>query len=184
MVQGVTPPAPLPVVLHVVGFALFTILGAFQFAPGFRRMEPHWHRAAGCVLVASGLVAAIAGLWMSFFAPLPESDGPLLAFFRLVVGVTMVAAITLGVAALHRRDIRAHRAWMMRAYALAQGTGTQVFVMLPWLLVFGDMTPLQKALLMGFAWLVTAAVAEWIVWGRPMPWRVAPQQGRASDAAA
>ena len=39
--------SPLPVVLHIVGAAVFIILGAFQFAPRFRRRWPGWHRAAG-----------------------------------------------------------------------------------------------------------------------------------------
>ena len=29
--------SPVPVVLHIVGAAVYAILGAFQFAPGFRR---------------------------------------------------------------------------------------------------------------------------------------------------
>ena len=44
--------SPLPVVLHIVGAAVYAILGAFQFAPGFRRRRPGWHRAAGRLLVA------------------------------------------------------------------------------------------------------------------------------------
>ena len=35
---------PLPVVVHILSATLFCILGAFQFAPGFRRSRPDWHR--------------------------------------------------------------------------------------------------------------------------------------------
>ena len=43
--------SPLPVVLHIVSASVYAILGAFQFASGFRRRRPGWHRAAGRLLV-------------------------------------------------------------------------------------------------------------------------------------
>src|SRR3954468_13673683 len=48
--------SPLPVALHIVGATLFCVLGALQFAPASRRLR--WHRAAGRVVLPSGLVAA------------------------------------------------------------------------------------------------------------------------------
>ena len=39
----------------------------------------------------------------------------------------MGVSIILGLAAIRRRDIVTHRAWMTRAYALALGAGTQAF---------------------------------------------------------
>ena len=36
--------SPLPVVLHILSASVYAILGAFQFAPGFRRRMPGWHR--------------------------------------------------------------------------------------------------------------------------------------------
>ena len=46
---------------------------------------------------------------------------------RLVVASAMAVCVVLGFAAIRRRDIAAHRAWMIRAYALALGAGTQAF---------------------------------------------------------
>ncbi len=54
--------APLPMVLHILSASLYCVLGAFQFAPGFRRGRPGWHRGAGRLLVPCGLVAALSGL--------------------------------------------------------------------------------------------------------------------------
>lgn len=59
--------SPLPVVLHIVSAAAFIVLGAFQFVPGIRRRKPGWHRRAGRLLVGSGLIAALSGLWMTQF---------------------------------------------------------------------------------------------------------------------
>jgi hypothetical protein len=62
--------SPVPVVVHIVSATLYSVLGAFQFAPGLRRWKPGWHRAAGkWILVPSGLAAALSGLWMTQFYP-------------------------------------------------------------------------------------------------------------------
>ena len=37
----------------------------------------------------------------------------------------MALAIVLGLAAIRRRDIARHRAWMIRGYAIGLGAGTQ-----------------------------------------------------------
>lgn len=170
---GVTPDnarffaSPLPVALHIVSSSVYALLGAFQFAPGFRRRRPGWHRAAGRVLVLCGLAAALSGLWMTQFYPWPEYDGRWLYGLRLLFGSAMVSALVLGVAAIRRRDARRHRAWMIRAYAVGLGAGTQVFTHLPWLL-FPDLQgePL-RTLCMGAGWVINLAVAEWIIRKRP-----------------
>jgi uncharacterized membrane protein len=155
--------APLPVVLHILSVTLFCILGAFQFSTGFRRRRSGWHRAAGRIVVAGGLVAALTGLWMTQFYPPVENDGDLLYGFRLLFGSAMVVSIVLGFAAIRRRDIARHRAWMMRGYAIGMGAGTQALVHLPWLLIVGTPGELARALLMGAGWVVNLAVAEWII---------------------
>ena len=160
--------APAPVVIHIVGSLLFCLVGAFQFAPAFRRRSPAWHRNAGIVLAAAGIAAALSGLWMAQFYPLaPHLQGPLLYGFRLAVGVGMVASIALGWLAMRRRNLAAHRAWMMRGNAIGQGAGTQVIVTLLWVLAFGAPGDLSRDLLMGAAWLINLAVAELIIRRRP-----------------
>lgn len=154
--------SPLPVVLHIVSASLYAVLGAFQFAPGFRR-RPGWHRAAGRVLVLCGLAAALSGLWMTQFYPWPEYDGRLLYVLRLLFGSAMALALVLGVAAIRRRDVLRHRAWMIRAYAVGLGAGTQVLTHLPLLLFPAALGELTRALCMGAGWVVNLAVAEWLI---------------------
>ena len=57
--------SPVPVVLHIVCASVYVILGAFQFAKGFRRRRPGWHRVAGRLLIACGLLVGLSGLWMT-----------------------------------------------------------------------------------------------------------------------
>ncbi len=52
--------APMPVVLHIISVTVYSLLGAFQFAPDLRRKRPEWHSAAGCVLFLAGLVVALS----------------------------------------------------------------------------------------------------------------------------
>ncbi|MEV4096897.1 DUF2306 domain-containing protein [Streptosporangium saharense] len=154
---------PLPVVAHIVGASLYGIVGAFQFATGFRRRRPGWHRTAGRVLVVCGLVTALSGLWMTVFYPRPAGDGDLLAAFRLVFGTAMAVSLVLGLVAVRRRDFRRHRAWMIRAYAIGVAAGTQAFTQLPWILLVGPLDETPRALLVGAGWIINLTVAEWII---------------------
>ncbi|PZG17674.1 hypothetical protein C1I95_14955 [Micromonospora craterilacus] len=154
---------PLPVVVHAVAASLYCLLGAFQFAPGFRRRHLRWHRAAGRVLVPAGLLTGLSGIWMSLFYPLLPIDGELLIGLRISFGSAMVVCIVLGFVAILRRDITRHRAWMIRGYAIGQGAGTQFLTHLPWMLVSGPPDELPRALLHAAGWLINIAVAEWII---------------------
>ena len=162
--------SPLPVVLHIIAAATYIVLGAFQFVPGIRRRMPGWHRQVGRLMVGSGLVVALSGLWMTQFYPLPAHDGALLHGFRLLFGSLMAISIALGFMAIRRRDISGHRAWMMRGYALGLGAGTQVLTLAIGEIVFGPPDESSRALLMGAAWVINLAVAEWAIRRkRPVP---------------
>ena len=172
--------APLPVVLHIVAAAAYIVLGAFQFVPGVRRRKPGWHRRVGRLLVGSGLVAALSGLWMTQFYELPDHDGVLLYGFRLLFGSLMASSILLGLVAIRRREIARHRAWMMRGYALGLGAGTQVVTLLIGEIVLGAPGEVARGLLMGAGWAINLAVAEWIIRRPPSPAARAARPARAT----
>ena len=155
--------APIPIVIHIISVIIYSILGAFQFAPGFRRRHRGWHRAAGRILIPSGLVVALSGLWMTQFSPLPWHDIGPLYWVRLVVGLGMAVSILLGTLAIRQRNFAQHGAWMIRAYALGVGAGTQVFVLLPWAFFPSIHSELTRAILMAIAWIINLAVAEWVI---------------------
>jgi uncharacterized membrane protein len=161
--------SPMPVALHVVGAILFALLGALQFSAGLRRRRPALHRLMGRIAVVAGLVVALTGLWMTLFYPWANNDGEAVYAMRLLFGVAMLASIVLGFAAIRRRDIASHQAWMMRGYAIGMGAGTQVFTHLPWF-IFASTAPgeLPRAVMMGAGWVINLAVVEWIV-RRPAP---------------
>ena len=94
---------------------------------------------------------------------------------RLVFGSAMVVCIVLGVAAVRRRDIAAHRAWMVRGYAIGLAAGTQAFTEPLGVALFGDGVVVSD-LAKGLGWVVNLAVAEWVLRRRP----AAESIGRAS----
>jgi len=153
--------APLPVTLHILAVVPFSMLGAFQFAPGLRKYR--WHRLAGRLLAPLGLIGALTGLWMAHFYPWPTGDGTALYIMRLLVGVAMAASIVRGVAALRRRDYATHGAWMVRGYALGMGAGTQVLTHLPWFAFVGTPGETSRAFLMASGWMINCAIAEWAI---------------------
>jgi uncharacterized membrane protein len=160
------PTSPVPLVLHIVSASIYSVLGAFQFSAGFRRRRPGWHRAAGRLLVVLGLTVALSALWLTLFTPRFEGSGELYQVFRLVFGSAMVVSIVLGFLAIRRRDVARHRAWMIRAYAIALAAGAQVFTLGIGEALVGK-GDTSSALFAGAGWVINLAVAEWVIRRRP-----------------
>jgi len=153
---------PLPLVVHIVGATTYALAGILQFVPRFRRRHLAWHRRAGRVLAAAGLLVAISALWMTLLYQAQPGTGDLLYVLRLVFGSAMAACLVLGFAAVRRRDIAAHRAWMIRAYAIGLAAGTQAFTEGIGDAVFGT-GELRGDLAKGAGWVINLAVAEWAI---------------------
>jgi uncharacterized membrane protein len=155
-------PFPLPVALHILGAAAYVLVGSLQFVPRFRRRHRTWHRRAGRALVVAGLLVAGSALWMTLlYAPKPGT-GDLLYVVRLVFSGAMIACLVLGFTAIRRRRIPAHRAWMIRAYAIGLAAGTQAFTEGVGQALLGP-GELQGDLAKAAAWVINLAVAEWVI---------------------
>ena len=161
---------PAPVIVHILGAALYAAVGAFQFLPGFRRHHLTWHRRTGRVLAVAGLLVAGSALWMTLlYAPKPGT-GHLLYALRLVFASAMAACLVLGVNAARVRDIPAHRAWMIRAYAIGLAAGTQAFTEGIGGALFGT-GEVRSDLAKGAGWVLNLAIAEWAIRRRVRPGR-------------
>ncbi|MDP2271222.1 MAG: DUF2306 domain-containing protein [Archangium sp.] len=154
---------PWMAALHIIGATAFATVGAFQFVPSLRRGA--WHRIVGRVLGVLGIAAALAGTWMALRWAPKEFDSPALNAIRTVVAIAMVTFIVLGVIAARRRQFEAHGAWMLRAYALFLGAGTQFFTAgftaLPFMRPY--MTEALATVSMAAGWVINALAAEWIL---------------------
>jgi uncharacterized membrane protein len=158
--------SPAPMVVHIAAALTYVVLGALQFSAGLRRQRPRWHRMSGRALVPLGLTAAVSALWMNEFYELPSGPNPLLYVFRLVFGSAMAVSIVLGLLAILRRDVRRHRMWMARAYAIGLGAGTQAFTIGFGEAFFGT-GEVRLALMHASAWVINLSVAEWAMRRRP-----------------
>jgi uncharacterized membrane protein len=155
--------SPLPVTVHIVSASVYAILGAFQFANSLRRRWPVWHRWAGRLLVICGLLVGLSGMWMVLFYTHPVGDGDFLSAQRLVFGLGMIVSIVLAYTTIRRGKVKQHRVWMMRAYAIGLGAGTQALVLMIGEMVAGKPGELSRALLMGAGWVINLAVVEWAI---------------------
>lgn len=159
--------APVPIIIHVIAATLYCLLGAFQFTPVFRTRWPGLHRRAGRVLALCGILAGATGFWMTAFYRIPTTlQGPILHVVRLVVASGMVASILIAWSSILNKQVARHEAFMIRAYALGQGAGTQVLVLMPWMLISGESGGLTRDLLMTLSWTINIVVAEWIIGSR------------------
>jgi len=153
---------PVALVAHILGAAVYAVVGAFQFLPRFRRHHLIWHRRAGRALAGAGLLVAGSALWLTLGYPPKAGTGDLLYAMRLIFASAMIASLVLGINAARHRDIRAHRTWMIRAYAIALAAGTQVFTEGLADALFSS-TALGDDLAKTVGWLINLVVAEWVI---------------------
>ncbi len=153
---------PAPLVLHVLGAAIYAVVGAFQFVPSIRRRHLAWHRRTGRVLAVAGLLVAGSAVWMTIQYAQKPGTGDVLFVLRLVFASAMAGCLVLGVSAARGRDIPAHRAWMIRAYAIGLAAGTQAFTEPIGGSLFGT-GDVRDDLAKGAAWVLNLAVAEWAI---------------------
>lgn len=156
------PEMPLALVVHVVSAIAYSLLGAFQFSAGLRRRRTRWHRTAGRVLVPMGLAVAFTAIWLTVVYPTEANTGPVLYWSRLLFGIAMAACLVMGFLTVRARNFRAHRNWMIRAYALGLGAGTQVVTIGLAEATLGTTTPIIDAATAA-GWATNLAVAEAVV---------------------
>jgi uncharacterized membrane protein YozB (DUF420 family) len=153
---------PAALVVHIVGATVYALVGAVQFVPRFRRSHRTWHRRAGRLVAGAGLAVAASALWLTLVYEAQPGTGDLLYVLRLVFASAMGTSLLLGFTAIRRRDIAAHRAWMIRAYAIGLAAGTQAFTDGISGAVFGT-GEVRSDLAKGAGWVINLVIAEWVI---------------------
>jgi uncharacterized membrane protein len=153
---------PFPLVVHILGATTYALFGALQLAPRFRRRHWNWHRRAGRVVAVAGLCVAGSALWMTLAYSQKPGTGDLLFVLRLTFASAMAGFLVLGFNAARRRDIPAHRAWMIRAYAIGLAAGTQAFTEGIGGALWGTGV-VRDDLAKGAGWVINLAIAEWAI---------------------
>lgn len=139
---------------HIVGGMVALALGPIGFLPALRLKRPQWHRAVGRVYLLAVLLGGVAGLYMAMFAYMGAVTGlgfALLACLWLYTGARAFLSLRHG-------DVRAHRRWMIRNYALTLGAVSlrvQLLALSPWLDFDSSYVVVAWS-----SWLVTLPLAE------------------------
>lgn len=113
-------PLRAALIVHGAVGALALALGPFQFVGRLRRTRPQLHRVSGRIYLSCILISGVTGLWLAFYTPggLPATSG----LFILAVLWLLTGSLALRTAL--KQDYTAHRAWMIRSYALTFGAVT------------------------------------------------------------
>ncbi len=106
---------PVLTAIHILAGLAFVVLGPLQFWPALRARRPVMHRWTGRLLVAWGAVIGLTALVMS---PRMAIGGANETAATMLFAILFLGALAKAWAAIRRRDIPAHREWMIRAFAI------------------------------------------------------------------
>lgn len=160
-VENIYAVSPTAISMHLFGGCIAMVLGAFQVNSSLRKRYIAAHRWIGRIYVLAVLVGGVAG-----FALALRSSGGLVAHY----GFGLMAACWLGTTfaaylSIRKGDVMAHRAWMLRSYALTLagvtlriylGIGTAIGTS------FADLYPV----LSWICWVPNLLVVEWFLLDR------------------
>ena len=106
--------------LHIGFGGLALLLSPFQFATRLRTRAPHVHRAVGRVVLGSIAIAGTAGLVLA-----PHSLAGTVGTLGFgLLAVLWLTFATVAFRAIRRRDVAAHRRWVVRTFALTYAAVT------------------------------------------------------------
>ena len=113
---------PVLTLFHVIPGVLFMVLGPLQFVRKIRSSWIQVHRWSGRVYLLSSVVLGVAALSLTFIFPVFGSFTATVAivFFGSLFLFSILRAYLL----IRRRQVRLHREWMIRGFALGLGIST------------------------------------------------------------
>lgn len=107
--------------LHIAPGVVYLLGAPLQLSRRFRTRHYDVHRRLGRVLLVCALVSGLFALL--FGVPYAWGGAPE-AIATVVFGCWFLACLVLAFRAIRRDDVRQHRRWMIRAFAVAVGIGT------------------------------------------------------------
>ncbi|MBO4207208.1 DUF2306 domain-containing protein [Micromonospora echinofusca] len=166
-------PVQIAFYLHVATGSLALLLGPAQFSRRLRQRYPTAHRLVGRTYLGAVALGVLSALVLA-----PVNSAGLVGLFGFGgLAVLWGATALRGYHAVRGGDLRQHRAWMIRNYALTYAAvtlrtwlGVLIAVQLPF--AGGDFQAVfdnAYAPLPFLAWLPNLVVAEWLIRRRGLP---------------
>ncbi len=106
---------------HILPGVVYLLIAPFQLSRSFRNRNLERHRRLGRVALTAGLLSGVFAITFGFFL---SFGGLLQASAAVAFGLWFLASLAIAYAAIRRRDIAAHRRWMIRAFAVGLAVGT------------------------------------------------------------
>lgn len=146
--------------IHIAAGALCIATALIQFSRYLLKKSKAIHRFSGKIYVFVVLfLGAPTGLYMSFFAKGSFWER---ALFMFMAGWWFVTTLY-GLTTIHKRNVIAHKVWMMRSYAMAMtAVSFRVFHIVFYLLNWGHLENYELSL-----WISVVGnmlFAEWIIY--------------------
>ncbi len=146
--------------IHIAAGAICIGTALIQFSRYILKKSKAIHRISGKIYVAVVLfLGAPTGLYMSFFAKGSFWERSL---FMFMAGWWFVTTLY-GLTTIHKRNIVAHKVWMMRSYAMAMTAVTfRVYHIVFYLLDWGHLENYELSLWISV--IGNMLFAEWIIY--------------------
>lgn len=147
--------------IHIISSMFCLLAGPWQFLPSLRRRNIRLHRFLGKLyFVTVVFLAGPTGMYMAFFAN--GGIGTSIGFFLLSLG--WIFTTFKAMEAIRNRNIAAHRAWMVRSFAL---TFSAVTLRVIWMPLLSQVFQLDHALVLVATsylnWIPNLLFAEWLI---------------------
>jgi uncharacterized membrane protein len=143
---------------HVIFAGVSLLLSPIQLSGRLRARIPRVHRVTGRIVLASIAVAGAAGFLLSWF----NVAGPIGTAGFGALAILWITFAVLGLRAVLRGDVRAHRAWMMRTFAMTYAAVTLRVWLIVLIMLLGDFH--SAYLLVPFlSWVPNLIVVELIL---------------------
>ena len=112
---------PLTAYLHILPGAAYLLGALFQLSRRFREKHLRLHRRMGLFVLGAGLLSGVFALIFG----VPHAFGGMgQAAATVVFGVWFLTGLCIAFTAIRRGNVRMHRRWMIRAFAIGLGVGS------------------------------------------------------------
>ena len=149
---------PIVFVMHALAGSIVLLVGPLQFNRRLLAGRPKLHRLSGRSYVVGVWIASICGLWSAVFFDVPISA-------RISFGLLAIlwfSTTTIALLRILRREIAAHREWMIRSFSLSLFF-LSFSVWVPGLAASSLPEAVSYPLAVFFSWSLNLAAAElWI----------------------
>ena len=113
---------PWVALLHIIPGLLFLTLAPLQFVARIRKRHISLHRGLGRILATCAAITGLFALVAAFRFPAFGGIGTQVA--TVFFGAIFLFSLAKAIYHIRRREVRLHREWMIRTFALAMGVAT------------------------------------------------------------